>query len=200
MESYNIIRVIIVIISGLSIFFGYKLFYLVTERQGNLIIKDKNRSLALSDVGPGVFFALFGAIVLVSVLVTQPYTEQTVTKIPTVDNQSDPVTSSPSIVISSRSPASEGTDNNEFEILCVNEEHQDEFNEGIELFETASWFYKNEPYKLISDSDKEGLIILLNKLQAPPEYLAVSNGIASYVDHYHLLKSFLLLYHLSNSC
>ena len=75
MEPYNIIRILVVIIAGFAIYFGYKLFYLVAERQGKLKISGKDNSLELEDVGPGIFFAAFGTIILVSILLLQPYNE-----------------------------------------------------------------------------------------------------------------------------
>src|SRR6267142_2553316 len=53
------------VLGGIScIFFGYRLFYVATERQGELRVKGQDVHLNLRDVGPGVFFALFGAVVL----------------------------------------------------------------------------------------------------------------------------------------
>jgi hypothetical protein len=58
-------RVLIVIGGILSIYFGYRLFYIDKQTQGDLQIKKgENYELRLRDVAPGVFFALFGALVL----------------------------------------------------------------------------------------------------------------------------------------
>ncbi|MGY6125391.1 hypothetical protein ACW9YV_07830 [Paraburkholderia strydomiana] len=58
-------RVLIVIGGILSIYFGYRLFYIDKQTQGDLQIKKgETYELRLRDVAPGVFFALFGALVL----------------------------------------------------------------------------------------------------------------------------------------
>jgi len=58
-------RMLIVLGGILCIYFGYRLFYIVTTRQGDFRLKTgQNYEVRLSYVGPGVFFALFGAGVL----------------------------------------------------------------------------------------------------------------------------------------
>jgi hypothetical protein len=59
-------RLLIVLGGILCIYFGYRLFYVVKTKQGEFRIKTGTAyELAISDVAPGVFFALFGAGVLV---------------------------------------------------------------------------------------------------------------------------------------
>jgi len=59
-------RVSIVIGGILCIYFGYKLFYIAKEKQGDFKIKTGGSTeVSVSDVAPGVFFALFGAGILV---------------------------------------------------------------------------------------------------------------------------------------
>ncbi len=54
-----------IFIGGLSIYFGYRLFLRLPERrEGEGSIKLLDASIVLSRIGPGVFFALFGAAVV----------------------------------------------------------------------------------------------------------------------------------------
>ncbi|MFZ2525868.1 MAG: hypothetical protein WAW87_11225 [Candidatus Ferrigenium altingense] len=63
---FMLYRMLIVLGGILCIYFGYKLFYVTKTKQGDFKIKTgQNYELSLSDVAPGVFFALFGAGVLV---------------------------------------------------------------------------------------------------------------------------------------
>lgn len=58
-------RLLIVAVSGLCIWLGYRLFSIVpTDLQGKGEFKALSFSLAVSKVGPGVFFAAFGAFIL----------------------------------------------------------------------------------------------------------------------------------------
>lgn len=61
-------RLGIVAVSGVSIWAGYRLFRVVTEARANAEIEGHGVKLTMSQVGPGVFFALFGAIVLIYAL------------------------------------------------------------------------------------------------------------------------------------
>jgi uncharacterized membrane protein YfcA len=59
-------RILSVVIGGLAIYLGYRLFLNVPEHrdsQGKVTLP-WNTTVILSRVGPGVFFALFGAIVV----------------------------------------------------------------------------------------------------------------------------------------
>lgn len=59
-------RILIVLGGILCIYFGYKLFYVVQLKQGEFKIKTgESYEVSLSDVAPGVFFALFGAGILI---------------------------------------------------------------------------------------------------------------------------------------
>lgn len=65
-------RILIVLFGGLCLLFGFLLFSRVTQTQGDLEAKGGDKLyLRLRNVGPGVFFALFGAAVLVSSLAFQ---------------------------------------------------------------------------------------------------------------------------------
>ncbi|MBQ4837362.1 hypothetical protein [Pseudoalteromonas luteoviolacea] len=64
----DIERIVIVIIAGISIYLGYRLFYLVKETQGKMKVSGGDYTIDLSDVGPGIYFAVFGSIILVSSL------------------------------------------------------------------------------------------------------------------------------------
>jgi hypothetical protein len=58
-------RLLIVAVAALCIWLGYKLFQsLPTEHGSGGTLKLPNAKLVLSKVGPGVFFALFGTVVL----------------------------------------------------------------------------------------------------------------------------------------
>lgn len=62
-------RILAVVIGGLAIYFGYRLFLAVPDQQGEgraelTLAKDKR--LLLTRIGPGTFFALFGTAVVVS--------------------------------------------------------------------------------------------------------------------------------------
>jgi hypothetical protein len=60
------VRVICAIGGILSIYLGYKLFAIATQEQGEFTARTgKTGSLSLKRVAPGVFFALFGAAVLI---------------------------------------------------------------------------------------------------------------------------------------
>lgn len=63
---FMIYRMFIVCGGILSIYCGYRLFYISKEKQGELRVKTgANTELSMSDVAPGIFFALFGAAILV---------------------------------------------------------------------------------------------------------------------------------------
>src|SRR6516225_4934007 len=59
-------RILDVLIGGISIYLGYRLFLALPEKtdsNGKFVLPG-NISVHLSRVGPGIFFALFGAIVV----------------------------------------------------------------------------------------------------------------------------------------
>jgi len=59
-------RLLAVAIGGLAIYLGYRLFRLVPESKDSegRVTFSKDLSIVVSRVGPGVFFALFGALVV----------------------------------------------------------------------------------------------------------------------------------------
>lgn len=62
---FMIYRILIVLGGILCIYLGYRLFFVVQTKQGELSIKTgEHQELNLRDVAPGVFFALFGASIL----------------------------------------------------------------------------------------------------------------------------------------
>ena len=66
-------RILIIILSGVSMILGWSLFKLgiFTEQSGE--IKTKGFLIKLSKVGPGIFFALFGCLILIQSLYS-PFT------------------------------------------------------------------------------------------------------------------------------
>src|SRR5207245_1619184 len=60
-------RVLAVIIGGLSIYLGYRLFIKLPEQKDSegKVVLPGDISIFFSRVGPGVFFSLFGAAVVV---------------------------------------------------------------------------------------------------------------------------------------
>jgi len=58
-------RVLVVATGGVAIYLGFRLFYLVKQRQGELLMQGKEFKLSIGDVAPGVYFALFGSMILV---------------------------------------------------------------------------------------------------------------------------------------
>lgn len=79
-------RIIIVIIGGISIYLGYRLFLKLPhlDSEGKITFP-WDISILLSRVGPGVFFALFGAaVVIFSLYRTIEYSEQKPSPLPPV--------------------------------------------------------------------------------------------------------------------
>lgn len=61
----SIERIIVVIFAGLTIYFGFRLFVLLPVQKDNSgRIELPGVSVVMSKVGPGVFFAAFGAVIL----------------------------------------------------------------------------------------------------------------------------------------
>lgn len=73
-------RILAVLVGGLSVYLGYRLFIKLPERmdsEGKVVLPG-NISVYMSRVGPGAFFALFGAIVVaLSFYYSITYTETT---------------------------------------------------------------------------------------------------------------------------
>jgi hypothetical protein len=63
-ESRGIERIVIVLISGLCIWLGYRLFQSLPTLRSDGVLDVPGFKLTLWKVGPGVFFALFGCFVL----------------------------------------------------------------------------------------------------------------------------------------
>jgi hypothetical protein len=61
-------RLGIIAVSGLSIWSGYRLFSIVTEAEASGRFEAKGVQFTIQRVGPGVFFALFGCLVLLYAL------------------------------------------------------------------------------------------------------------------------------------
>jgi hypothetical protein len=72
-------RILVVIFGGASIYFGYRLFYLIKQKQGDLRIQGKEFKLSLSDVAPGIYFALFGSLLLTFNLFSSTESQRTET-------------------------------------------------------------------------------------------------------------------------
>lgn len=68
----SIERILIVLVAGMAMYLGYKLFQLSAQTESGLEGRYGSWHLRLSKVGPGVFFALFGAVVLVYSLAHRP--------------------------------------------------------------------------------------------------------------------------------
>jgi len=192
METYNLIRMLIVFVGGLNIYFGYKLFYLVTERQGKLKIEGKDATVSLSDVGPCVFFSFFGSIILVSVIVTQPYKEITLTQ--------NGVEDLSKITQKIRAPASINKDMIDISSMCVQKDYEDVFFEGVDLLDATKLFYQKEPYKKFPEQDRKALIDYLDKSKSEPKIRNLAGKISDYTDCYHYLISYLFFFYLSHRC
>ncbi|WFP51195.1 hypothetical protein PL263_04000 [Methylomonas sp. EFPC3] len=65
-------RIIIVIFAGISITLGWKLFAFPLNDVGEAEVKRKDFSFVIKRIAPGVFFALFGATVLLVSLIKSP--------------------------------------------------------------------------------------------------------------------------------
>jgi len=58
-------RLLIVLVGGMCVYLGYRLFDRAHQRQGELELKGQTSSLKLRDVAPGIYFALFGSLLLI---------------------------------------------------------------------------------------------------------------------------------------
>ncbi|RLA49169.1 MAG: hypothetical protein DRR42_15895 [Gammaproteobacteria bacterium] len=63
-------RVAILFLAGLCIWAGYRLFFLVSKSKSEARLKGQDFELSLINVGPGVIFAMFGALVLITAIVS----------------------------------------------------------------------------------------------------------------------------------
>ena len=58
-------RILVVLVGGLSIYLGYRLFFhLPMEKRSGGELTFPGMKVVLTRVGPGVFFAAFGSVVL----------------------------------------------------------------------------------------------------------------------------------------
>ncbi len=192
MEDYNVIKIIIVLISGMSIYLGYRLFYVVTERQGSLKLKGENSNIELSDVGPGVFFSFFGAAILIVSIVNQPYKDSNIT---TSENGVTTTTV--------REPASSGnhqveTLSDELQSLCLVDSMSDTFSEGAGTLMAPEWYKSTSPYKVIEKNELSELYSILERLEFPTPKKDTSDIV--YIDYYYLLKAALYLNYTKYKC
>lgn len=64
-ELFMIYRMLIVLGGILCIYLGYRLFYIVQERQGDFKVKyGEDLHIQIRDVAPGTYFALLGTLIL----------------------------------------------------------------------------------------------------------------------------------------
>lgn len=62
-------RIVAVIVGGVAVYLGYRLFLAIPDQSavgGAELSLSKDRRLVLTRIGPGVFFALFGAAIVVA--------------------------------------------------------------------------------------------------------------------------------------
>lgn len=65
-------RLLVVMFGGLAMYYGFKLFYLVSSHDGELSAKGSTWQFRMVRVGPGVFFALFGTVIVTYALFQSP--------------------------------------------------------------------------------------------------------------------------------
>ncbi|WP_157695014.1 hypothetical protein [Pseudomonas arsenicoxydans] len=69
-QLFMIYRMLIVLGGCLCIFLGYRLFYVVQERQGDFKVKyGEDLNIQIRDMAPGTYFAFCGTAILVASLV-----------------------------------------------------------------------------------------------------------------------------------
>lgn len=201
MEDYNIIRTLIVLISGMSILLGFFLFKIVAERQGQLKISDKDSSLELSDVGPGVFFALFGATILISVLITQPYIDTTIYR---AQASKTPENIPPnSDVVRLRKPANDTSAKDKVNSLhdylegsCLNQITRSPYEEGLDYLDLLYTKSAEEPYAELAKEDKKHLMGYLNKNKIDTTSTSNLLKIKTNQDAYYFFSSYLTNYQI----
>lgn len=191
MESYNIIRLATVLVAAMSIYFGYRLFYIVTERQGKLKIQNQEYSLQLSDVGPGVFFALFGAVVIIIITIWQPYSEKTT------------ISADGGIETTSREPANSNniTFAEELENLCVNTQVEAIFLQGTELLKRVEIEKMVQPHAALSEDIAIDFEHFIDSSNAPEKFRELYSGSSSNFEVYFItLGAILNIYYENNNC
>lgn len=193
LEAHNLIRIMVVAIAGFSILFGFLLFRIVTETQGSLRISGQNHKIELSDVAPGIYFSLFGSLVLFAVLWTQPYTEHTTSR---QDSRGLTTTQT-------RSPAS--IDNEvmtpEFSSeTCLKSNSIEHVENAISLTEYISNQKEVDRFLEIDDGVKSMLLEVLDKpIEGLNFHSFLDQNLTNEKAHL-LIKSYLAAYVLNNSC
>jgi len=79
---FSLFRFLVILLGGVSIYLGFRLFSLAMSgvnrigenTQAELEAKFGSSSLTLKNAAPGTFFAVFGAIIVISVLASSPPT------------------------------------------------------------------------------------------------------------------------------
>jgi len=199
-ESYNLIRILIVMISGLSIYFGYQLFKSVTERQGKLKIAGNNTSLELGDVGPGIYFSLFGSIVLVAVLWTQPYKETTSTS-----SAASSYRESGEFTTTSREPASAESENESnikmyLDGACIKEEMKEHFESGMVFLAYLEVVTQNQQFAQPDNELIHELKRLLSKNISGVTYVPFTDNLHTNLNVKYAAISYLIAYSVANQC
>lgn len=199
MEAYNVIRVIIVLISGMSIYFGYCLFKIVTQRQGSLKISGLESNLELSDVGPGIYFSLFGSIVLISVLWTQPYHERTST---TTFGEAG---AEKEVVQVARGPASTepeielGVELN-LDGVCIEENQREHYEYGLEILGFVSSNIEGQRFQLLDKELKSAVQSVLSIDISGVSFVTFVDSLQIKSDAETALVSYLAAYSLGYQC
>lgn len=108
-------RILVVLFGGVSIYLGYRLFFHVPmEKRSGGELSFPGMKIVLTRVGPGVFFAAFGSVVLLYSL-TNPISVKTAAKADASQvaqaNASDKASTEPA------HPASASNSNDEFEFI-----------------------------------------------------------------------------------
>jgi hypothetical protein len=65
-------RLLVVLFGGLAMYYGFKLFSMVSSHEGELSAKGSTWQFKMVRVGPGVFFGLFGTVIVTYALVQSP--------------------------------------------------------------------------------------------------------------------------------
>lgn len=86
-------RLIIVVIAGLSFYFGYRLFNIKSSKsEEEAEFSYKTFLIKLKKVGPGVFFSLFGSAIVITSLIN-PLSYNAEVKQPYIENDGPPINS-----------------------------------------------------------------------------------------------------------
>ena len=75
-------RIAVVFCGGLSIFCGYKLFWIATEKQGEMNFKlGQHGGVKLKNLAPGIYFAALGTVILIYSLLNPSDWSRDITKL-----------------------------------------------------------------------------------------------------------------------